>query len=85
LTVPADLTSQQKAEYQRLSKASAKNFDKPYMELMVKDHTNDLAAFQKAEAATENQELKKAIAAAIPVVEEHLNMAKSISAKLGGS
>ena len=52
------------------------------MDLMVKAHTNDLAAFKQEEAATQNQKLKKAVANAILVVKEHLNMAKSDSAKL---
>jgi predicted outer membrane protein len=45
---------------------------------MVKDHTHDLAAFQKAESTTERPELKKTIANAIPVVEHHLEMAKNL-------
>jgi hypothetical protein len=49
---------------------------------MVKDHTDDLAAFKKAKSATENNKLKKAIADAIPVIQEHLSMAKSDSAKV---
>jgi hypothetical protein len=52
------------------------------MDLMVKAHTKDLAAFQQEEAATQNQKLKKVVANAILVVKEHLNMAKSDSAKL---
>jgi putative membrane protein len=82
LTVPTDLSPQQQAEYKRLSKLSGTKFDKVYMDLMVKAHTKDLAAFQQEEASTQNQKLKKAVANAILVVKEHLNMAKSDSAKL---
>jgi putative membrane protein len=52
---------------------------------MVKDHTNDLAAFKKAEAATRSPELKKAISDAIPVIEHHLEMAKATAEKVGAS
>jgi putative membrane protein len=82
LTVPTDLSPKQEAEYARLSKLSGTKFDKAYIDLMVKAHTGDLAAFRQEEAATQNQELKKAVASAILVVKEHLNMAKSDSAKL---
>jgi putative membrane protein len=85
LTVPTDLSPQQQAEYKRLSKLSGTKFDKAYMDLMVKAHTDDLAAFQQEEATTQNQKLKKAVANAILVVKEHLNMAKSDSAKLGSA
>jgi putative membrane protein len=82
LTVPAELTSDQQAEYARLAKLSGTKFDKAYMDLMVKDHTDDLAAFQKEETATQNHELKSTVAEAIPIIHEHLNMAKSVDAKV---
>lgn len=82
LQVPKDLSPDQQSEYVRLSKLSGKSFDKEYMESMVKDHTDDLAAFKKAESVTQNNDLKKAIADAIPVIQEHLSMAKSDSAKV---
>jgi len=78
LQVPTDLSAKQRAEIQSLSKFSGKEFDSKYAQLMVKDHTHDLAAFQKAESTTERPELKKAIANAIPVVEHHLEMAKNL-------
>jgi putative membrane protein len=81
LTVPTDLSEDQKAEYTKLSKLSGKSFDKEYIDLMVKDHTEDLA--QKAESTAQDPKLKMAISSAIPVIQEHLNMAKSDAAKLG--
>jgi putative membrane protein len=84
LTVPTELTPEQKKEYQSLSKLSGKKFDKQYSDLMVKDHSNDLAAFQKAGTMTKDTQLKTAITNAIPVIEHHLQMAKSIVTKLNG-
>jgi putative membrane protein len=83
LTVPTDVSEDQKAEYAKLSKLTGKNFDKEYIDLMVKDHTEDLAAFQKAESTAQDPKLKEAISGAIPVIQEHLNMAKSDAAKVG--
>ena len=82
LQVPKDLLPDQQSEYAKLSKLSGNSFDKEYIDLMVRDHTDDLAAFKKAESAAENDKLKKAIAEAIPVIREHLNMAKSDSEKV---
>jgi len=82
LQVPKDLLPDQQSEYAKLSKLSGKSFDKEYMDSMVKDHTDDLAAFKKAESGTENNKLKKAIVGAIPVIQEHLTMAKSDSEKV---
>jgi len=79
LTVPTNLLSGQQSEYTKLSQLSGKKFDKEYMDLMVKDHVSDLSAFQKEESSTQDPKLRKAIATAIPVIREHLNMAKSDS------
>ena len=79
LTVPTNLLSGQQSEYAKLSKLSGKKFDKEYMDLMVKDHVSDLSAFQKEESSTQDPKLRAAIATAIPVIREHLNMAKSDS------
>jgi putative membrane protein len=85
LQIPKDLSAQQQTEFQTLSKASGKQFDAKYASLMVKDHTNDLAAFKKAEASTRSPELKQAISDAIPVIEHHLEMAKATAEKVGAS
>jgi putative membrane protein len=54
LTVPTALAAEQQTEYAKLAKLSGTKFDKAFMDLMVKDHTGDLAAFQKEEVATRN-------------------------------
>jgi putative membrane protein len=83
LTVPSSISAEQKAEYDKLANLSGSQFDKAYIDLMVKAHTSDLAAFQKEDEATQNATLKAAVSGAIPVVEDHLKMAKSDSTKLG--
>jgi putative membrane protein len=82
LTVPSVISADQQAEYDKLAQLSGSQFDKAYIDLMVKDHTADLAAFQKEEKGTENATLKAAVSAAIPVIDEHLKMAKSDSTKI---
>jgi putative membrane protein len=84
LQVPSNLNSKQQAEFANLSKTSGKEFDAKYANLMVQDHTDDLAAFKKAEPNTHSHELKKAIGDAIPVIEHHLQMAKATAKKVSG-
>jgi putative membrane protein len=76
--VPTDLSAKQRSEIESLSKLSGKELDSKYAQLMVKAHTDDLAAFRKAESTTDKPELKEAIAGAIPVIEHHLEMAKKM-------
>ena len=83
LNVPDTLSKEQQTEYNKLAKLSGTAFDTAYMNLMVKVHTSDLAAFRKEEAATQNQDLKAVITKeAIPVISAHLALAKSDSSKL---
>jgi putative membrane protein len=85
LTVPAALSEDQKAEYAKLSKETGKKFDKEYVQLMLKAHTDDLAAFQKAETTVQDAGLKTAISGAIPVIQDHLKMVQEDATKMGVS
>jgi putative membrane protein len=82
LTVPDAISAEQQAVYDKLAKVKGTNFDREYISMMVKDHTEDLAAFQKEAKATQDAKLKGAVEVAIPVIEEHLKMAKNDSTKL---
>ena len=82
LTVPTDLSEDQKTEYTKLSKLSGRGFPPPPPHGGCRTMPRDLAAFQKAESTAQDPKLKMAISSAIPVIQEHLNMAKSDAAKL---
>jgi putative membrane protein len=85
LTVPDAISSEQQAAYDRLALVKGTRFDTEYINTMVKDHTEDLAAFEKEAKATRDAKLQGAVQAAIPVIEEHLKMAKNDSKKLPAS
>ena len=57
-------------------------FDKKYMGEMVTDHTNDLAAYKKAEGEVKDHLLKEYVDSTEPIVAKHLKEAKAIDAKL---
>jgi putative membrane protein len=56
--------------------------DKDYMDMMVKDHEKDLAAFQAEAKDGSDPEVKKFANKTSKVIEKHLNMAKEIQGKL---
>ena len=82
LTVPNAISTEQQAQYDRLAALTGTKFDAAYMHMMVKDHTGDLAAFQNEAKATQDAKLKATVEAAIPVIEDHLKMARNDSTKL---
>ncbi len=84
ITVPQKLESKDQSAVDRMSRASAGgNFDKTYMRDMVKDHTKDVAEFQKAAKNVKDPDLKAWADKTLPVLEQHLQQAREVAQKLG--
>ncbi len=58
VTLPTDVSAEQKAEADKLSKLSGSAFDKAYADAMVKDHEKDAKEFEKASKDTKDPDLK---------------------------
>jgi putative membrane protein len=71
------------AKYEELKMKSGIDFDRAYVEAMVKDHNDDLQAFIKEENSTSDPELKATVAKGEKVVYEHTQMIDNI-AHMGG-
>jgi putative membrane protein len=83
IQLPADLTSEQKEMRDKLAKLSGAEFDKEYMEDMVKDHEEDVEDFKtQAEKGTE-PDIKSFAAKTLPTLQSHLQMAQEVAKKVG--
>jgi len=82
VTLPTDLASEDQKLYDDLSKKSGAEFDKAYMDAMVKDHDKDVAAFEKVEKSTKDKDLKSFIKKTLPTLKTHDKMAHADSDKL---
>ena len=82
ITLPTDVNADQKAEADKLSKLSGKDFDKEYTDAMVKDHEEDVAEFDKASKNAQDPDLKAWAAKTLPVIQDHLKMAKEMVGKV---
>ena len=71
------------AKYQELKMKSGTDFDRAYVEAMVKDHNDDLKKFLDEENSTADPDLKAAVAKGEKVVLMHTQMIDSI-AHMGG-
>jgi putative membrane protein len=67
----------------KLSKKEGADFDKQYVDDMVKDHETDVKEFQKAAEELKDQDLKTWAAKTLPTLQSHLDMITSIQGKLG--
>jgi putative membrane protein len=71
------------AKYMELKMKSGTDFDRAYVEAMVKDHHQDLKDFMDEQNKTQNPELKSAVEKGESVIREHTEMIDKI-AHMGG-
>lgn len=62
-----------------MRKMSGKDFEKHYMEMMVKDHNEDVRKFEKASNTATDSDLKGWAGKTLPVLRMHLDSAKAIN------
>lgn len=84
LIPPHALKPQDQEMYDKLSKMSGEQFDRTYMQNMVRDHEKDVAEFKKASQSASDPAVKQFAASTLPVLQKHLDDAKDIHGKLMG-
>jgi putative membrane protein len=85
LNPPDDVGMMHKGMEKKLQGKSGAEFDKAYMEMMVKDHQKDLSEFRKEASSGKSPAVKDAASQGAPIIEEHLKMAQQIAQTVGGS
>lgn len=66
-----------------LSNSSGASFDRDYVKMMVKDHEEDVALFEKAASSLPDQQIRAFARQTLPVLKDHLARIKAIAAKMG--
>jgi len=78
VTLPNKVNAKDQATKDRLEKLSGNEFDQAYMRDMVKDHTKDVAEFQKAASSASNPDVKSFAEQTLPTLQSHLKEARQI-------
>lgn len=78
ISLPMSLDPTHKNQAEALSRLSGSQFDKAYMQVMVKEHTQDVSQFQKEAADAHDDTVKQFAAATLPILQSHLNEAQQI-------
>ena len=78
ITLPDSLGSKNKKMLDDLNKKSTREFDKAYINAMVKDHQEDIKEFEEAEKKVTDTEVKSFITNTLPTLKMHLDSAKAI-------
>jgi len=83
VTPPTQPNSKQKADYDRMAKMTGSQFDKEFAQHMVKDHQDDIKAYEKE--SSKNDQAGKYAKEALPTLRKHLQTAQSLGSSTTGS
>ena len=79
ISLPTSLDSKHRATIDRLSKLSGAQFDKAYVQEMLKDHQKDVADFRTESKSGKDADVKAWASKTLPTLEEHLKMVQDLS------
>lgn len=82
ITLPDVPNADMQKKIDDLRNKSGKDFDDAYIDLMVKDHKQDIDEFQKEADKGNDPDLKGWAANKVPVLQHHLQMAQDIQDQL---
>lgn len=88
MKLPENLDKHDQKVYHKLSQLSGAEFDRAYAHDMVRDHKNDVAAFQQEANDGQDRAVKSFASQTLPTLQDHLKMAKQMEkevASLGGT
>jgi putative membrane protein len=78
LTGTDKMNEKDQKEFDHLNGLSGSEFDKAYMDHMVKGHEKSVKLFKRAGTEAKNAQLKELATKTLPTIEEHLKMAKEV-------
>jgi putative membrane protein len=79
--MPAGMGLKYTAEKARLTMLGGRDFEDDYVNTMVDDHQADIEAFEKEVQYGADADLKKFASMTIPILKQHLSMAKTLQGK----
>jgi putative membrane protein len=82
IAVPDKPLKEQEKGLNHLHSNAVKDFDKEYMDYIIKDHEAAVAMFERASKELKNEKLKEFATKAAPALKEHLKLAKDVRSKL---
>ncbi|WP_128546499.1 DUF4142 domain-containing protein [Larkinella soli] len=78
ISLPATMGEEHRKHVDDLSKLSGAEFDREYIDLMVKDHDEDIKHFKEAADDAKDTDMKAFAAKTLPVLQKHHDAVKAI-------
>lgn len=82
-TLPKGLDAEHQQLRDHLASLKGAEFDREYIQLMVKDHDADTKAFADEERHTTDQKLKQFVEQTLTIIKEHDQLARQIAGDMG--
>lgn len=79
VSLPSTLPEDMQKHMEAMRKMTGKSFDKHYVDMMMKDHKEDLALFEKQASSGADSELKAWAAKTVPVLQVHRDSVMALS------
>lgn len=83
IDLPLPMLPEEKEQAAKFSQLAGNAFDRAYIGYMVKEHTKDVAVFERSGKALKDPHMQRWVSATLPILKEHLVIAKSIADDLG--
>ena len=80
--LPTDLSHRENFEVGRFQKLTGKDFDKEYVEHMVKDHKKDVKEFQDASKELTDPDLRAFAEKTLPTLQAHLQSVQDLETSM---
>jgi len=82
--LPTEPSTLHRAAADRISKLSGAEFDRAFMDQMVMDHQKVVTEFQHVSKGAKDNDVKSFASTNLPTMQDHLQMAQSLDAQVGG-
>jgi putative membrane protein len=82
LQLPGQPNAAAENKMDQLNSMNGSKFDTAYMDEMVKGHENAVSKFKSEQSSAQNPSVRAVIASALPIIQQHLALAKAVQASL---
>ena len=83
--VPTSISLGEDVSVAHLKMLSGKSFDDAYIKMMVDDHKEDVAAFEKASTGSQDTDVRRFASKILPTLQGHLTKIEKIQSDFGGT
>jgi putative membrane protein len=84
IKLPGEMDEEHQKCYDKLKKLSGAEFDRAYMEAMVKDHEKAVEAFEKESKEGKDAAMKRWATQLTPIMKRHLESARKVCEQVKG-